>query len=1004
MIGQTISHYKILEKLGEGGMGVVYAAEDMRLHRRVAIKFLASSSNIHHRSRFLREARAISALSHPHIAAIYDYGETDDEQPYIVMELVTGQTLSELIAESALTLSRAIEIIEEVAEALAEAHRLGIVHRDIKPSNVILDSRGGAKVLDFGLAKQLNTSTDGSEMYAEALTLFAATRTQSGLVVGTPLYLSPEQATGAAVDARSDVFALGTLLYECIAGRPAFSGASVIEIGAQVIHVNPPPPSSFNTRVPKQLDRIVLKALAKKPEARYQSAAEMLTDLHAARHALDNHAQHRTPRLANLSGAGLRTSALMTLSETLRRPRLSLASFMIALVVGALCLWGVVRLWRPSAHVATAEAQKWYDTGTDAMRDGSYYQASKALERAISSDDNFALAHARLSEAWMELDYTERAKDELLRVTTLVPERSVLPQLDALYMDGITSTVTRDYPRAITAYKEIARLAPDKPQVYVDLGRAYEKNEEVKKAIDSYVEATNRDPQYATAYLRVGYLYGRQQDLASATAAFDKADALYQALGNVEGRAETQYQRGYLFNSTGKMAEARAALQQALDLARATSNQYQQVKTLLQFGYVASEESNTAQAQSYAREAVEIAQANGFDNLTTRGLIDLGNTFLTSGDYTEAEKYFKQSLELARRQRVRRNEARALLSLGSLMTRQNKPDEAVRYVEQALPFYQQGNYRKETSQAFTLLARAMRQKGDYEAALQSLFKQLKLAQQVGDQLQEAFTHDDIGNALVEQEQYTKALDHFEESVAIAKTLGAQKSISAYALDRANVLWQLGRYEEAVAVLDQISPVVNGSENMNKRLSAWFHLIRARMALSQRRIAEAAEESKQALELAGTQINDTIGIAKCTLGLAQTFSGGMREGKQQCGEVFEAQQNAGSAWMISFTLLSFAETQIESGDAQGALTNALRAGEIFARSGQTDSEWHAWLIASRARMRTGDKTKAREAASRAADLLSSLEQKWGTDAYRSYLTRPDIQFSRSQLSQLLAVNP
>src|SRR2546423_13479693 len=151
MIGQTFSHYRVLEMLGEGGMGVVYTAEDTHLGRRVAIKFLATETKDHHyRARFLREARAASMLSHPHIAAIYDYGETNEGQPFIVMELVKGETLGDLLHASALTIPRAIEIVEAVADALGEAHERGIVHRDIKPSNVILNERGKVKVLDFG--------------------------------------------------------------------------------------------------------------------------------------------------------------------------------------------------------------------------------------------------------------------------------------------------------------------------------------------------------------------------------------------------------------------------------------------------------------------------------------------------------------------------------------------------------------------------------------------------------------------------------------------------------------------------------------------------------------------------------------------------------------------------------------------------------------------------------------------------------------------------------------
>src|SRR5438445_7202139 len=173
MIGRTISHYRIVEKIGEGGMGVVYVAEDTLLGRRVAIKPLTArrlTEEPHVRTRLLREARAISALSHPRIDMIHDYGETEDGEPYIVMELVKGETLGDLMQKEALTIPRAIEIIEQVGEALAEAHRHGIIHRDIKPSNVAIDQRGEVKVLDFGLAKQITTGVlDGSAREGEAL-------------------------------------------------------------------------------------------------------------------------------------------------------------------------------------------------------------------------------------------------------------------------------------------------------------------------------------------------------------------------------------------------------------------------------------------------------------------------------------------------------------------------------------------------------------------------------------------------------------------------------------------------------------------------------------------------------------------------------------------------------------------------------------------------------------------------------------------------------------------
>jgi serine/threonine protein kinase len=378
MIGQTVSHYRILEKLGEGGMGVVYVAEDTHLGRRVAIKFPAATADEHNfRARFLREARSISTLSHQHIAAIYDYGETMDggngkSHPFIVMELVNGPSLADLMHGEGLTLKRAVRVITDVADALTEAHHHGIIHRDIKPSNVLLSERGEVKVLDFGLAKQLHEehphTTD-----PDARTLLA-TRTRSGTVVGTPLYLSPEQARGEHIDCRSDLFALGALLYECITGQPAFAGAGVLEIAGQVLHVDPPPPSTLNPLVPLELDRITMKALAKNPDERYQSADEMLADLRQVREIFVDAEAQRTQRLvAQKTG---HPSALNTITETLRRPRLSLGLFMIVVALSGLTIWGVMRWRRPAPYQPSAAAQRWYDNGTTALRDGSYYQES----------------------------------------------------------------------------------------------------------------------------------------------------------------------------------------------------------------------------------------------------------------------------------------------------------------------------------------------------------------------------------------------------------------------------------------------------------------------------------------------------------------------------------------------------------------------------------------------------------------------------------------------------
>jgi serine/threonine protein kinase/Flp pilus assembly protein TadD len=1005
MIGRTVSHYRITEKLGEGALGVVYAAEDLHLGRRVAVKFPSQECVSHDfRLRFLREARAVSAFSHRNIAAVYDYGETEGgaggaARPFIVMELVEGESLAELVQAGALTLKRVVEIVADVAAALGEAHRHGVVHRDVKPSNVLVSERGEVKVLDFGLAKELNPEAVQA-VDSDARTLFSA-RTGSGLIIGTPLYLSPEQAAGGIVDGRSDLFALGALLYECAAGVPAFCGAGALEIAGQVLHVTPPPPSTFNPHVPPELDRITMKALEKRPEERYQSAAELLADLCAVQEVLSERDAPRAGR-ADASKDG-RAGTLAAFSKALRRPWLSLRLVLAAVLFLALVVWGSMRLLSPAPYRVSAEAQKWYDTGTEALRDGLYYQASKALEQAIKVDGNFALAHARYAEALMELDYIDKAKDELLRVADLAPDRTTLRPVDALYLDAITATVRRDFPEAIEAYGRIARLSPNDPQVYVDLGRAHEKNENPGQAVESYVRATALDGQYATAHLRAGVLYGRQQQLQNAFAAFDKADELYYALSKVEGRAETFYQRAALLIRSGKIAEAREQSRRALELAQATNNQPQRIKTMLQLVYVMQQEGETAQAQQLAGEAVGLARANNMESLTTMGLIDLGTVFLLRSDYGEAEKYFKQGLEFAQRYRARHAEARALLLLGSLRVQQSDPDEAAAYVGQALPFYQQGGYRMEVSQASILLGRINRMKGDYAAASEIYRRQLQLAEEVNDQRQKAFSLEGLGTVLACQERYPEALSHFEQRYAISKQMGNRAGMGYGLIELGGVLQEVGRYEESRRMLDEALRLVDRPDGGFKALSVFAYQTGAELSLGRRLFDTAKDESRKALALAGSQYRESTIEAKRILGLSLGLSGSAREGRRWCEEALEMATRSKNPWLISRAKLALSEVMLEGGDPQGALTAALEAQDSFARAGQRASEWRAWLVAARSLLRLNDRAKADEYASLAAGALSSLEEKWGAEVYGLYLTRPDVQYLRKRLKEDFALS-
>ncbi len=381
MLGQTISHYRIVEMLGGGGMGVVYKAEDTRLHRFVALKFLPSevARDPQALARFQREAEAASALNHPNICTIYEVDEHKG-QPFIVMELLTGLTLAYRIAGRPLPPEQIVGLGAELADALDAAHSEGIIHRDIKPANIVVTKRGQGKLLDFGLAKAVAMRPPAAGevgLPVSTVTTVEESLTGPGVAMGTVAYMSPEQARGEELDGRTDIFSLGAVLYEMATGKQPFAGTTSALIFDAILNKIPAAPSRLNAPFPAELERIIQKAMEKKRERRYQTAGVLRDNL-----------LHLKQQLYS----GATPAAVVT--QALRKPKFAIPT---TIVVIAVILLGVT-LYRRSARIHWAREQAVPEI-IELIQKGNYVAAFALAEQA----ENYIAKEPRLQRLWPEM-------------------------------------------------------------------------------------------------------------------------------------------------------------------------------------------------------------------------------------------------------------------------------------------------------------------------------------------------------------------------------------------------------------------------------------------------------------------------------------------------------------------------------------------------------------------------------------------------------------------------
>jgi serine/threonine protein kinase/Tfp pilus assembly protein PilF len=705
MTGQTIAHYRILEKLGAGGMGVVYAAEDLKLVRRVALKFLPEELNKNPQAleRFRREARAASALNHPNICTIHGIEEYEGKS-FLVMELLEGETLQQRVKGRAFSLDVLLEIGVQIADALEGAHRKSIVHRDIKPANIFMTARGPAKLMDFGLAK---LTPDGYMAGATVASLEGVTTeealTSPGIAVGTVAYMSPEQARGEELDTRSDLFSFGAVLYEMATGRVAFPGSTSAVIFHAILERTPPHPSSLNSSLPSRFDEIVSKALEKDRTLRYQSAAEIGADLKRLKRDTDS-------TRASAASVAAVPAALPARNSKLRMGLLAVGLLFAIVLALALVFGGKIKeasmdsvAVLPFVNATGNPDVEYLSEGITQGLINTLSQLPKLKVVSLMSAYRYkgktidppSVArelgvHAILTGRMVQQGETISISAELIDAEHDRQMWGKLYQRKMTDVSSLQSDITRDIAENLKlklsgAQRNLVSQRPTQNseayQLYLQ-GRFYWNRRTAggaTKAIDYFQQAIAKDPNYALAYSGLSDTY---YSLARNSTVLSPKEAGAKARQAAEKALELDPTLGEAHASMGLVL-----MVFEWDFANADREFQRAIQLNPSYPYAYSWYSEFLYATGqYDKSVVEIRKAVDLEPFTPILRYNLGFSLMFAGRSAESEQEFRKLIDMDSTFPL------AHYGYAEVLLRQNKFDEAVTQMEEVVHSMPESSY------------------------------------------------------------------------------------------------------------------------------------------------------------------------------------------------------------------------------------------------------------------------------------------------------------------------